>query len=100
MKTVFICRSLRRIFDSQNLCCIYGSVAELNQRFQILLSEDQIRFLKEKSRRSGQSVADLIRLAVEHTYRPREVPAWEQALESLAEFSMPVPEFTESHFRK
>ncbi len=57
-----------------------GSVADLSQRFQILLTEEQYRFIKEKAAKSGQSASDLIRLAVDTAYRPRsEPPPWKEA---------------------
>jgi predicted DNA-binding protein len=45
-------------------------MAELNRRLQLLLSDEQFDFLKNLSDQSGQSVSELIRRAVEETFRP------------------------------
>lgn len=45
-------------------------MAELNRRLQLLLSDEQFEFLKQLSEQSGQSVSELIRRAVEETFRP------------------------------
>ncbi len=45
-------------------------MAELTRRLQILLSQEQFDFLKDLSARRDTSVGDLIRYAVDRTYRP------------------------------
>ncbi|MBA2506416.1 MAG: ribbon-helix-helix protein, CopG family [Thermoleophilaceae bacterium] len=50
-------------------------------RTQIMLTDDQYDALKRRSRETGSSLAELIRRAVEQTYREADERAWEQAME-------------------
>lgn len=43
---------------------------EYNRRLQVLLTEDQFAFLNDLARRNRRSVGELVRHAIEHTYRP------------------------------
>lgn len=46
-------------------------VADYTRRLQILLTEGQHEFLNELAERRGQSVADLVRSAVQAAYAPQ-----------------------------
>lgn len=56
--------------SAAGLQSISFSVADLNRRLQILLSEEQFAFLKELSSKTKRPVGDLVRMAVEKVYRP------------------------------
>jgi hypothetical protein len=46
----------------------------MSRRTQITLSDEQYEFLHGESRRTGLPVAELMRRAIDHTYRPDERP--------------------------
>jgi hypothetical protein len=41
-------------------------------RTQVLLSQGQYSFLKDEAARTGLPLSELVRRAVDHTYRPEE----------------------------
>lgn len=47
-------------------------MADLNQRLQILLTEEQMNFVKNLSRETGKSTGELIRTALDQTFRPED----------------------------
>ncbi len=58
---------------------------ELNRRLHILIKEDQMEFLKDLSERRKRPIGELVREAVEQTYRPHGSLLGLRALESLRE---------------
>lgn len=62
-----------------------------NQRLQILLTEDQLTFLKKTADERGRSVAEIIREAVELVYHPRSGFQALSALRILGEKSILGP---------
>jgi hypothetical protein len=46
----------------------------MSRRTQITLTDRQHAFLRDEARRTGLSLAELVRRAVDHSYRPFERP--------------------------
>lgn len=66
-------------------------------RTQILLSEHQHAVLSDLSKRSGLSMAELIRQAVESMLAQRERAASDQALELLGTFTADRTDVSANH---
>ena len=58
-------------------------MAELNRRMQLLLSEEQFDFYKALSEKRGQPVSELIRRAMDETFRPATNVSSLQALRKI-----------------
>lgn len=58
-------------------------MAKMSRRLQILLSEDHREFLEELSEKERRPIAEIIRSALENTYRPRFSLERKQALARL-----------------
>ncbi len=61
----------RRVLDPQSHLHHSSIVADYTRRLQILLTEGQHEFLTQLAERRGQSVADLVRSAVQAAYAPQ-----------------------------
>ncbi len=58
-------------------------MTELNRRFQILMSEEQMMFLKSLADQRGDSVGELVRKAVDQAYRPSVKAKYIKVLQDL-----------------
>lgn len=59
-------------------------MAQLTRRLQVLLDDARFARLEEEARRSGTTVAAVVRDALDHAYPPRAVPPQEAARRLLA----------------
>lgn len=74
---------MTEIQDSQTVVLM----AELDRRFQLLLTQEQMEFLKSLSEERGSSVGDLIRIAVDQYYRPSSPAETGRILKELSQTS-------------
>ena len=67
----------------------------LSERFQILLSSHHVKILKQEAGRTGRSVSELIRAAIESTYD--RIPGSEalRAVEEISQLNLPVADWSE-----
>lgn len=65
------------------------------ERFQILLRRDQVELLRSESRRTGRSMSELIRAAVEASYPPRDRHDVRESLHELFKLNLPVADWPE-----
>lgn len=65
----------------------------LTERFQVLLSEEQVQALRRHSRSTGKSMGALIREAVDRTYLLAEGEERAHALGRLLSMELPVDDW-------
>lgn len=75
----------RPVLDPQSRLRHLSFVADYTRRLQILLTEGQHEFLAQLAERRGQSVADLVRSAVQAAYAPQASLAELRVLDQLRE---------------
>ncbi len=78
-------RSIRPLLDPQSPPPQSSIVADYTRRLQILLTEGQHEFLTQLAERRGQSVADLVRSAVQAAYAPQASLTELRVLDQLRE---------------
>jgi Arc/MetJ-type ribon-helix-helix transcriptional regulator len=70
-------------------------------RMQVQLTERQVAALRDQSRRSGVSVAALVREAVDASFERRsDADRWERALGAVGVFESGARDVSENHDRE
>lgn len=66
-----------------------------SERFQLLLDPDQVSLLRGESARTGKSMSELIRLAIDRTYSSHQRKRAQSLLEELFSLNLPVADWPE-----